>query len=150
MDPMEQNHFELVKQRVSRLVENVRIVPMELPEGAREWCFSPGTEEEREILELLEIWDRWEDRERSSILSLFPERRQEIQELMRIVRSKIALNRTNRHFMGYLREGTGPQQGRDFYLTTFVRTVDHLAGIWGSAGDRTAIVRETPLTSEGS
>ena len=149
MDPLEKNHFALVKSGVARLVEKVRIVPMELPEGGREWCFSPGPPEEREILELLEIWDRWENNERPSLLATLPERRQEILELLRIVRSKISLNKANRYFMGYLREGTGPETGRDFFLTTFVRTVDHLAGIWDSARGKNPNVPETPLSSEG-
>lgn len=145
---MEQNHFEQVKDGVARLLERVRIVPMDLPDGGQEWCFCPEEAEEREILELLEIWDRWENRERPAFLAAFPDRRQEILELLRIIRSKIALNKTNRYFMGYLREGTGPESGRDFYKTTFVRTVDHLGGIWESVREKT--VTTPPPSSKGS
>lgn len=133
---LDQTHFEQIKNGVARLLEQVRIVPMDLPDGGQEWCFSPGAADEREILELLELWDRWENRERPAFLDAFPDRRQEILELLRIVRSKIALNKTNRYFMGYLRGGTGPESGRDFYWTTFVRTVDHLSGIWDAAREK--------------
>lgn len=144
---MEQDHFVRIKEAVERLVRRVRIVPMDLPDGGKEWCFAPDATDEREMLGLEELWDRWENRERPLFLAAFPARGQEILELFRIVRSKIGLNKTNRHFMGYLREGAGPDAGREFYVMTFVRTVDHLEGIFNAS--RAASPPSSPPPSGG-
>ncbi len=122
--------FDQIRKGVGELVRQVAILPMETEDGSPEWCFAPGEGDEREISRLLSLFDSWESYARDSLLRLHPGRNQEIIEVLRIVRSKIALNRTNRHFMGYIREGALPSTGRDFYLTTFERTLDHLQGIW--------------------
>ncbi len=122
--------FEEIRKGVEGLVLKVPIQPLETEDGGKEWRFAPEEGEEREMARLLSLFDAWEAKEREGLLERFPERRQEIIEILRIVRTKIALNRTNRHFMGYLREGASPSSGREFYLTTFMRTVDHLQGLW--------------------
>jgi hypothetical protein len=125
-----ENPFEEIKRGMQDLIYKVPILPMETEDGGREWRFAPGEGEEQEMARILAIFDGWEEGERERLLLGLQERGQEITEILRIVRAKITLNRTNRHFMGYLREGAPPSAGRDFYLTTFVRTVDHLQGIW--------------------
>lgn len=125
--------FEEIKKGVERLVQTVPIKPMETEDGGKEWRFAPGEAEGEEVSRLLALWEEWETREKDSLLRRLPARTQEIVELLRIVRTKIALNKTNRHFMGYLREGAEPSAGRDFYVATFVRTIDHFQGIWDSA-----------------
>ena len=124
--------FSEIKQGVDRLVREVVILPMETEDGGKEWRFAPKESDESEVSRLIALLDDWESREREALLSALPARSQEIVELLRIVRSKISLNKNNRHFMGYVREGAPLQAGRDFFVTTFVRTLDHLEGIWRS------------------
>lgn len=150
MSEAEGSHFDRVKEGVGRLVGRVSLVRMEIPDGGREWCFSPDSADEKAILELLELWDRWENNGRGILFASFPERRQEITEILRILRSKIGLNKTNRYFMGYSREGDNGESGRDFFLTTFNRTLDHLAGLWRSAEKVKISGSDDSLSSEGS
>ena len=143
------NPFEEIKRGVDALVQMVPILPMETEDGGKEWRFAPGEGELREMARILALFDGWEEGQRETLLGGLPERRQEITEILRIVRAKITLNRTNRHFMGYLREGSPPSAGRDFYLTTFMRTVDHLQGIWQDVLRQGAPAAAPSLLPEG-
>ncbi len=143
------NPFDQIRKGVGELVRQVAILPMETEDGAPEWCFAPGEGDNREMTRLLSLFDSWECHVRDSLLRVHPGRNQEIIEILRIVRSKIALNRTNRHFMGYIREGAPPSSGRDFYLTTFERTLDHLQGIWEETLRQEDPSASSSLLSEG-
>ncbi len=146
---MVENPFEQMRKGVEELVRQVEILPMETEDGAPEWRFAPGEGEEQKIASLLSLFDEWESRARETLVRFQPERTQEINEILRIVRSKIALNRTNRHFMGYLREGAPPSMGKDFYQTTFSRTLDHLQEIWEESLRREKAGNSSPLFPEG-
>lgn len=150
MDDSGSAPFDRIRQEVSRLVETVPLVRRELPDGVREWCFAPEEEDRRVLLDLVESWDRWEDKAKPVFMDRLPGRAQEIIELLRIVRTKIGLNGTNRHFMGYVRDGSDPEAGRVFFITTLTRTLEHLATLWESVRNGPSSLPDTATSSKGT
>lgn len=112
-----------------QLVQTVPVVTVRMEDGRDEWCFSPDEAHRLEMSRLEAIFDRWEKESLPAMAERHPDREGEIRELLRIVRSKILLNRTNRHFLGYVPRGGKVEDGRSFYLTTFERTFVHLTGL---------------------
>ncbi len=118
-----------LKEGTRRLVLRVPVVSVAMEDGKNEWCFSPEEEDLREMDRLEEILSRWEETVAPTMRVLHPDREGEISELFRILRAKLLLNRPNKYFLGYLRPGESSDLGRNFYLTTFDRTLSHLAGL---------------------
>ena len=52
--------FPLV-ERWKTIARTTPVVRKDLPGASSEWCFSPRTEDERALMEMLETWDRMED-----------------------------------------------------------------------------------------
>lgn len=108
------------------IIRTVSIVRKDLPGASSEWCFSPEEEESRTLLSIQEEWDRLEDLIHPSLTGVPPLKQAEIREIMRIIRSKIDLNRRNRHFVGYSgRNDPDGEIGRAHYLESMDRTVRH-------------------------
>jgi len=118
-----------LKAGTRTLVLRVPVVSVAMEDGKNEWCFAPEEEDLREMERLGEILSRWEEAVAPAMRVLHPDREGEILELFRIVRAKLLLNRPNKYFFGYFRPGGSSDDGRDFYLTTFDRTLSHLAGL---------------------
>ncbi len=112
-----------------RLVLQVPVVTITMDDGRDEWCFAPEEEHRLEMSRLEKLFDRWESEVLPVLTERHPGREGEVRELLRIVRSKILLNRTNRHFLGYVPRNGKVEDGRSFYLTTFDRTFVHLTGL---------------------
>ncbi|MHB8422707.1 MAG: hypothetical protein ACYC9S_10370 [Leptospirales bacterium] len=108
------------------IIRTVSIVRKDLPGASSEWCFSPSEEESKTLLSIQEEWDRLEDRIQPSLTEIPSLKQAEIREIMRIIRSKIDLNRRNRHFVGYSgRNDPNGEIGRAHYLESMDRTVRH-------------------------
>ena len=112
-----------------QLVRTVPVVTVKMEDGRDEWCFAPQEEHHLEMSRLETLFDRWEKEFLPAMAERHPDREGEVRELLRIVRSKILLNRSNRHFLGYVPRGGTLEDGRAFYLTTFERTFVHLTGL---------------------
>ncbi|MGC8529828.1 MAG: hypothetical protein ACP5OP_06480 [Leptospirillia bacterium] len=118
-----------LKEGTRRLVLLVPVVAVPMEDGRDEWCFAPQESHRREMARLAALFEQWESESLPVMRASHPHREAEIRELFRIVRSKILLNNSNRHFLGYIPRGGKVEEGRSFYLTTFERTFDHLTGL---------------------
>ena len=117
------------------LVRTVPVVTVTMEDGRDEWCFAPEEEHRQEMSRLETLFDRWESAALPAMAERHPGREGEIRELLRIVRSKILLNKPNRHFLGYVPRGGKVEDGRSFYLTTFERTFVHLTGLLSQSAE---------------
>lgn len=138
-----------LKEGTRQLVLLVPVVAYPMEDGRDEWCFAPEEEHRREMARLEALFEAWEAESLPAMRERHPHREAEIRELLRIVRSKILLNKSNRHFLGYIPRGGTVEEGRAFYLTTFERTFVHLTGLLSDVAE-TGLSGETSGRTKGS
>lgn len=118
--------LDQILSRWHLVVRTVPIVRKDLPGASSEWCFSPEARESEILLGIQEDWDRLEDAILPALAGTSSLKQAEIREIMRIIRSKLDLNRRNRHFVGYSsRNDPDGEIGRAHYLESMDRTVRH-------------------------
>ncbi len=123
------NAAPILDQLLSRwhdIMQTVPLVRKDLPGASSEWCFAPDARESEALLAIQEEWDRLEDFIQPSLSGIPSLKQAEIREIMRIIRSKLDLNRRNRHFVGYSsRNDPEGQIGRAHYVESMDRTIRH-------------------------
>ncbi|MHB1285756.1 MAG: hypothetical protein ACYCYP_04200 [Leptospirales bacterium] len=118
--------LDQVLSRWHNVIQTVPLVRKDLPGASSEWCFAPDGRESEVLLAIQEEWDRLEDFIQPSLSGIPPLKQAEIREIMRIIRSKLDLNRRNRHFVGYSsRNDPEGQIGRSHYVESMDRTIRH-------------------------
>lgn len=123
--------FPLV-ERWKTIARTTPVVRKDLPGASSEWCFSPRTEDERALMEMLETWDRMEDSILPDLAGTPPLKQAEFREILRIIRHKLDLNRRNRHFVGYSgKSDPDGETGRAHFMASMERTVHHLIKLNG-------------------
>ncbi len=121
----------IVSQWLS-IAKGVQLIRKDLPGAPTEWCFSPGETETRLLLGVQEEWDRLEDAVLPLLGKIPPLKKAETTEIMRILRSKLDLNKRNRHFVGYSgKNDPDGERGRAHFLESMDRTVRHFRKLEG-------------------